>query len=85
MISFGCRPPTVTAEAEPVTSGGWRIETAFATSLAARHSRNFYAVYAGDAFGHAERGIIAAIARAHPEAPAHESGARTNAPLLTIG
>ena len=71
----------MTAEAEPVTSGGWRIEAAFAASVAARHSRNFYAVYAGDAFGHAERGIIAAIARAHPEAEAHEAGARDSAQL----
>jgi Protein kinase domain len=77
----GCRPRIVTAESEPVASGGWRIATGFAASTAARHSRNFYAVYAGDAFGHAERGLIATLARAHPEVPGHSFGARDSAQL----
>jgi hypothetical protein len=71
----------VTAETEPVTSGGWRIGTGFAASIPARHAHHFYAVYAGDAFGHPERGIIAAIARAHPEAQEHAAGARDSAQL----
>jgi len=65
-----------------VNSGGWRIAAGFAADLPALQSRNFYAVYAGDAFGHAERGIIAVMARAHPDAPDHEAGARDSAQLV---
>ncbi|OYV25800.1 MAG: hypothetical protein B7X08_04245, partial [Acidocella sp. 20-63-7] len=69
------------AEPPPVSSGGWQIATGFAASASARESRNFYAVYAGDAFGHAQRGIIAALARAHPDRPEHLADARDCAQL----
>jgi hypothetical protein len=45
-------------------------------------SRNFYAVYAGDAFGHGERGILAAMARAHSESLEHLAGARESAQVV---
>lgn len=76
MTCFGCRPPTVTAETEPLASGGWEIATGFATTAYAHDSRNFYAVYPGASFGHPHRGVLAAMARAHPESPVHISGAR---------
>jgi hypothetical protein len=61
---YGSRPPIVQAE-PPVSCGGWQIATGFAAGVAAVNSRNFYAVYSGDAFGHAERGVIAIMAQAH--------------------
>jgi len=82
MTCNGCRLPIVTAEAEPIASGGWRIATGFAATAAPRNSQNFYAVYTGDAFGHEERGIIAAMARAHPQLPARSPGARESAQLV---
>jgi hypothetical protein len=82
MMCYGFRLPTVTVEAEPIASSGWRIATGFAANCAPRHSRNFYAVYTGDAFGHAERGIIGAMARAHPTLPTLTEGARDSAQLV---
>ncbi|MDR3520351.1 MAG: protein kinase [Acidocella sp.] len=55
---------------EPLASGGWQIRTGFTGTDAASH----FSVYQGSDFGHPERGILAAIARAHP-AGAAESGA----------
>jgi hypothetical protein len=72
----------VAAETGPVESGGWRIGTGFAGAAAPRNSSNFYAVYAGEDFGHAERGVIALMARAHPEAAADLAGAREAAQLV---
>jgi serine/threonine protein phosphatase PrpC len=56
----------VPADVEPLSSGGWRIATQFAGPPKA--AENFYAVYEGSTFGHAERGIIAVMAAA--ETPA---------------
>jgi serine/threonine protein phosphatase PrpC len=54
------------ADAEPLCSGGWRIATRFAAAprASAAGSANFFAVYEGSSFGHAERGIVAAMAAA---------------------
>ena len=68
--------------AAPIVSAGWRIGTGFAASLAPSASRRFYAVYEGGAFGHAERGIVAAIARGHPEGGSHIKGASESAQLV---
>jgi hypothetical protein len=65
-----------------IACGGWRIAAGFAGGAAPRNSANFYAVYAGDSFGHPRRGIIAAMARAHPETAAHVFGARESAQLV---
>jgi len=81
-MSYGIQQNTVTASAEPVTSGAWQIATGFAATVLPRDSRNFYAVYAGDAFGHTERGIIAAMARAHPDHAEHTGDARDCAQLV---
>lgn len=80
-MSYGSRLNIVAAEPTPVSSGGWQIATGFAASAPSRESRNFYAVYAGDAFGHAERGILAAMARAHPDRPDRLADARDCAQL----
>ncbi|OYV50147.1 MAG: hypothetical protein B7Z77_06445, partial [Acidocella sp. 20-58-15] len=47
---------------ELLVSGGWQIRTGFTGTDAASH----FSVYQGSDFGHPERGILAAIARAHP-------------------
>jgi len=65
-----------------ITCGGWRIAAGFAATAPARQSASFYAVYAGDAFGHPDRGIIATMARAHPENPDQKTGARESAQLV---
>jgi hypothetical protein len=67
---------------EPVAAAGWQIATGFAASFAADRSRNFYAVYTGDNFGHPERGIVGAIARGHPKNPGQARGARDAAQLV---
>jgi hypothetical protein len=51
-------------DAGNLVSGGWRIAAQFAG--AADQKTSFYAVYEGSAFGHGERGIIAAMAGAQP-------------------
>jgi len=61
---------------EPVTAGGWTIAAGFAAQRGSKTSLNFYAIYEGANFSAPERGIIAAIARAHPvaadtKAPGH--------------
>ncbi|MDD2877503.1 MAG: protein kinase [Acidiphilium sp.] len=71
----------MTRMAGEINDGGWRIATGFAaTSL--HNSHNFYAVYAGDAFGHPERGVIAIMARAHAESPEQATGARYAAQIV---
>jgi len=80
----GCRPPIVTAEA-PVQSGGWVIATGFAALAAARDARSFYAVYPGDAFGNAERGVLAAMAWAHTQTDEAIADARDSAQLAVHG
>jgi hypothetical protein len=55
-----------------VKSGGWHISARFAAPANTGKNPNFYAVYEGDAFGHPERGIIAAIAAA--QMPARGAG-----------
>jgi hypothetical protein len=60
-------------DADPLVSGGWRIATQFA---APSRDRNFYAVYEGSAFGHAERGIIAAMAAAQSPAKGASAAAQ---------
>jgi hypothetical protein len=63
---YGCRRKIVETEARaPLISGGWQLGTGFAASAPPRQSRRFYAVYEGSAFGHPERGILAAVARGH--------------------
>jgi len=46
-----------------LVSGGWRIAAQFARAAEAEQ-KDFYAVYEGSAFGHGERGIVAAMAGA---------------------
>ncbi len=62
--------------------GGWRIGIGFASSVGLAVSRHFYAVYGGDAFDHAERGIAAIMARAHPGDREHPGGAQEAAQLV---
>ncbi len=81
-MSCGSPPPTAMADQPPVQSGDWQVATGFAASLPAQQSRNFYAVYAGEAFGNAERGVVAAIARGHPESPDLAAGGRDAAQLV---
>ncbi len=50
-------------------TGGWRIQTSFAAGAPAGGDRPFYAIYGGDAFDHAERGIVAVMSRGHPAGP----------------
>ncbi len=82
----GPGPRDIAARMSPggsdIESGGWRIAAGFAATALPRHSSNFYAVYAGDAFGHPQRGIIAAMARAHTESTEHNHGARESAQLV---
>jgi hypothetical protein len=66
----------------PIVSGGWQIATRFAATAAPSASRRFYAVYEGGAFGHPERGIIAAMARGHPDSESHVKGAGEAAQLV---
>ncbi|HQT64929.1 MAG TPA: protein kinase [Acidocella sp.] len=47
---------------EPLASGGWQVQAGFVGDSAS----DFFAIYEGSAFGNPERGIMAAIARAHP-------------------
>lgn len=72
----------MTVTAGDIISGGWRITPGFAASTPSSESRNFYAVYPGEAFGAPERGVIAAMARAHPELPDQSTGARDSAQLV---
>jgi hypothetical protein len=58
---------------------GWRIASGFAATRSAATSGNFYALYEGGVFGNADRGLAAAIARAH--APSATPGARDAAQL----
>jgi len=60
----------------PLISGGWQIATGFAASAPQQLSRRFYAVYEGSAFGHPERGLIAALARGHEGGPGAEPGVK---------
>jgi hypothetical protein len=62
------------ADFEPLASGGWRIATQFIGDT--RSAANFYAVYEGSAFGHAERGIIAAMAAAQTPAKGASAAAQ---------
>nr|WP_295740208.1 bifunctional protein-serine/threonine kinase/phosphatase [uncultured Acidocella sp.] len=64
--------------AEPPPASGWSLETEFAASLqgAGASSRNFYALYEGEAFGVPGRGALAVIARAHADKRAKPSGGR---------
>jgi hypothetical protein len=62
------------ADFEPLASGGWRIATQFIGET--RSAANFYAVYEGSAFGHAERGIIAAMAAAQTPAKGASAAAQ---------
>ncbi len=68
--------------AEPISNGGWQIAAQFAATGARRASRRFYAVYEGDAFGHPERGIIAVMARGHPDGAENVKGASESAQLV---
>ncbi len=61
-------PPRHAARMEEpgdLVSGGWRIAAQFA-GAEADYKASFYAVYEGSAFGHGERGIVAAMAGAQP-------------------
>jgi hypothetical protein len=58
----------------PLISGGWEIATGFAASAPQQRSRRFYAVYEGSAFGHPERGLIAALAHGHESQSSAGSG-----------
>lgn len=78
----GCRLPTGMVDAAPIASGGWEIAAGYAASNPARASRNFPAIYAGTDFDYPARGIIAGIARAHPESPDLIDGARDSAQLV---
>jgi hypothetical protein len=83
----GCRAQTVAAEAAagntaPIVSGGWELETGFAAALRPSESARFYAVYEGSAFGHPERGVIAAIACGHANAGGSLQGANAAAQLV---
>ncbi len=69
------------AGATPVISGGWQIATRFA-GPAQGEGRQFCAVYEGGAFGHPERGMIAAIACGHPADAGSVKGASTSAQLV---
>ena len=62
---------------EPLVSGGWQIRTGFTGADAASH----FSVYQGGDFGHPERGILAAIARAHPTGAAPADGPRDAAQI----
>lgn len=68
----------------PVASGGWRIAAGFAESPPPEGSARFYAIYEGEAFGNPDRGIIAVLARGHPEA-ANVKAARDAAQLTVYG
>jgi hypothetical protein len=63
----------VPADIEPLASGGWQIATQFA---ARSQASSFFAVYEGSAFGHAERGIIAALAAAQTPAKGASAAAQ---------
>jgi hypothetical protein len=60
----------------PLSANGWQIMT----SMAGTAECNFAAVYEGEVFGQAERGLLAVMARAHP-GPGAETGARASAQL----
>ncbi len=62
---------------EPLVSGGWQIRTGFTGTDAASH----FSVYQGSDFGHPERGILAAIARAHPVGAIPADGSRDAAQI----
>ncbi|GLR67005.1 serine/threonine protein kinase [Acidocella aquatica] len=62
-----------------VSGGGWRIAAGFAATRAPGGSCHFYAVYEGAAFGQEERGILAALASAHP--PPQQPGNAASAQL----
>ncbi len=66
----------------PIASGGWQIATGFAATALSSESQRFYAVYDGAAFGHPERGIIAAIARGHSVDDSGIKGASEAAQLV---
>jgi hypothetical protein len=66
----------------PIVSGGWEIATGFAASVPPSESAQFYAVYEGSAFGHPERGILAAIARGHAADGEAVKGAGDSAQLV---
>jgi hypothetical protein len=70
---------------EDIELGGWRVEPGFAVCGDSAGLRHFYAVYTGDAFGHPERGVIAIMARAHPDRAGHEGGAYEAAQLVVHG
>ena len=70
---------------EDIELGGWRVGPAFAVGGDSAGPRHFYAVYAGDTFGHPERGVIAIMARAHPDSGGHEGGAYEAAQLVVHG
>ncbi len=74
--------PAVASDDLPADVGGWRIGTAFASSVPPSASQRFYAVYEGGGFGHPERGMIAAVARGHAADPAGIKGAREAAQLV---
>ena len=64
---------------EEFALNGWRIRPGFAACAPAGAERHFYAVYGGEAFNHEERGIIAVMARSHPEGGRRDVGATGNA------
>jgi hypothetical protein len=70
---FGYLRQTAMADVEPLASGGWQIATQF---VAPAQASNFYAVYEGSAFGHAERGIVAALAAAQTPAKGASAAAQ---------
>jgi hypothetical protein len=60
----------------PLAANGWQIRT----GMVGDEPGNFAAVYEGQAFGQAERGLLAVMARAHPTAGV-QTGARESAQL----
>jgi hypothetical protein len=61
---------------------GWELKAGFAARVASSLSRHFYALYAGEHFGAPERGLLAAMASAHPASPEAAPFARDAAQLL---
>jgi hypothetical protein len=62
--------------AAPLSANGWQIKT----GMIGTADYNFAAVYEGEVFGQAERGLLAVMARAHPGSST-EAGARASAQL----
>jgi hypothetical protein len=74
------------AEAPPAdhlwSINGWQLKTGFAARVDSSLSRHFYALYAGEHFGAPARGLLAAMASAHPANAEAAPFARDAAQLL---